>query len=102
MQETLGWTVSQAGDVASANFLGYMAGALAASALAQRPTRWLWLCAGMILSAITTSGGAVVVAFPVWVGLRFCAGVASALCLVLGTAIVLECLDRHARAHLGA
>jgi predicted MFS family arabinose efflux permease len=102
MRETLGWTVSQAGDVASANFLGYMAGALAASALAQRPARWLWLCAGMILSAITTSGGAVVVAFPAWVGLRFCAGVASALCLVLGTAVVLDCLDRHAQAHLGA
>ena len=102
MQETLGWTVAQAGDVASANFLGYMAGALITSALAQRSARWLWLCAGMILSAITTSAGAVVVAFPVWVALRFCAGVASALCLVLGTAVVLECLDRYARLHLGA
>jgi predicted MFS family arabinose efflux permease len=102
MQKTLGWTVAQAGDVASANFLGYMAGAFAASVLAQGPTRWLWLCAGMVLSAVTTSGGAVVVAFPAWVGLRFCSGVTSALCLVLGTALVLECLDRHARPHLGA
>jgi predicted MFS family arabinose efflux permease len=102
MQETLGWTVAQAGDVASANFLGYMAGALVASALAQRPARWRWLYAGMLLSAITTSTGAAVVAFPAWVALRCCAGVASALCLVLGTAVILEYLDRYARVHLGA
>jgi predicted MFS family arabinose efflux permease len=55
MQEALGWTVPQAGDVTSANFLGYMAGALSASTLAHRPTRRLWLSAGMVLSSTTTS-----------------------------------------------
>lgn len=102
MQEALGWTVSQAGDVASANFLGYMVGALAAAALARRPSRQRWLLAGMGLSAATTCAGAVVVAFPVWVGLRFCAGVASALCLVLGTAVVIAFLASRSRVPLGA
>ena len=102
MQEALGWTVSQAGDVASANFLGYMVGALAAAVLARRPTRRVWLFAGMALSAITTAAGTVIIAFPVWAGLRFCSGVASALCLVLGTAVVIEFLVSHSRAPLGA
>jgi predicted MFS family arabinose efflux permease len=102
MQETLGWTVSQAGDVASSNFLGYMAGALAASGLAQRPERRLWLLVGMVLSAATTSTGVVVVSFPAWAGIRFFSGVASAFCLVLGTAVVVEFLASHSQAQLGA
>jgi predicted MFS family arabinose efflux permease len=102
MRETLGWTLSQAGDVASSNFLGYMMGALVASALAARPQRGFWLLAGMILSAATTFAGAVVVSFPLWVGVRFLSGVASAFCLVLGTVVVIEFLVTHSRAQLGA
>jgi predicted MFS family arabinose efflux permease len=102
MQEGLGWTVSQAGDVASANFLGYTAGALAASALAQRSERRLWLFAGMVLSAATTSAGAVIASFPAWLGIRFFSGVATAFCLVLGTAVVIDFLASHSQAQLGA
>lgn len=102
MQETLGWSVSQAGDIASANFLGYMVGALVASNLVQRPERRLWLFVGMALSVVTTAAGAAIVAFPFWMGIRFCSGVASAFCLVLGTAIVIEFLVSHSRAQLGA
>jgi predicted MFS family arabinose efflux permease len=102
MQEALGWTVPQAGDVASSNFLGYMVGALAASGLAQRPERRHWLLTGMVLSAATTSAGAVAVSFPAWIGIRFFSGIASALCLVLGTALILEFLASHAQAQLGA
>lgn len=102
MQETFAWTLSQAGDVASANFLGYMVGALAAATLAQRLTRRYWLCMGMFLSSITTTAGAVGIGVPLWVGLRFCSGVVSALCLVLSTAMVFEYLDRVHRRPLGA
>jgi predicted MFS family arabinose efflux permease len=42
------------------------------------------------------------VAFPVWLVLRFCSGVASAFCLVLSTAVVIELLVSQARAPLGA
>jgi predicted MFS family arabinose efflux permease len=102
MQTALGWTVAQAGDVASANFLGYMLGALAAAALARGAARWRWLVVGMLLSAMTTAMGGVTVAFPAWLGLRFCSGVASAFCLVLSTAIVVELLVSQARTPLGA
>ncbi len=101
-QEALGWNVSEAGDVASANFLGYMIGSLLASVLTQRPDRRFWLLIGMILSAITTFAGAVIVSFPAWLGIRFFAGVGSAFCLILGTAIVIEFLTSHSRPQLGA
>ncbi len=64
MRDALGWSVAQAGDMASANFLGYLVGALIASALTPRAERRRWLCAGMLLSVVTTSAGAVVVSFP--------------------------------------
>jgi hypothetical protein len=56
----------------------------------------------MLLSATTTAAGGGVVAFPAWIVLRFCSGVASALCLVLSTAVVIEFLVSQARAPLGA
>lgn len=102
LQETLGWSVSQAGDVAAANFLGYMIGALVAATLAHRPERRLWLAAGMVASAASTAAGALVVSFAAWLAIRFLSGVASAFCLVLGTAAVVEYLATHGRAQLGA
>jgi predicted MFS family arabinose efflux permease len=102
MQETLGWSVPQAGDVASANFAGYMVGALIASVLAQRPERRFWLLAGMVLIVVSISAGAAVTSFPAWLAIRFLAGVASALCLILGTAVVIESLTSTARPQFGA
>jgi predicted MFS family arabinose efflux permease len=102
MQETLGWSVPQAGDVASANFVGYMVGALIASVLAQRPERRFWLLAGMVLIVVSISVGAAATSFPAWLAIRFLAGVASALCLILGTAVVVESLTSYARPQFGA
>jgi predicted MFS family arabinose efflux permease len=102
MQDALGWTVQQAGDVASANYLGYMLGALLAGALAQRRERPLWLLTGMILAALSILAGAWVTSFPLWLAIRFVAGVASALGLVIGTAIVMEFLTARGRPQLGA
>lgn len=102
MQETFGWSVSQAGDVASANFLGYMIGALVASILTQRAQRRFWLFVGMVLSIATTSAGGVTVSFPAWLGIRFLSGIASAFCLVLSTAMIIEYLASCSRPQLGA
>jgi predicted MFS family arabinose efflux permease len=102
MQETLAWSVAEAGDIASANYLGYLLGAVLASALVHRRQRLHGLLAGMLASAITTFAGAWVVAYPFWLTLRFVAGVASAFCLVLGTAVVVEVFVRHARPQLGS
>ncbi|MDX1514243.1 MAG: YbfB/YjiJ family MFS transporter [Gammaproteobacteria bacterium] len=102
MQDVLGWSVSRAGDVASANFLGYLVGALLASALSKREARWGWLVAGMILSVATTGGGAFITSYSAWLVLRFLSGVASAFCLVLGTVVILEHLARSGAAGFGA
>ncbi|MCC7411494.1 MAG: YbfB/YjiJ family MFS transporter [Gammaproteobacteria bacterium] len=88
LQDALGWSVAQAGDVASANYLGYLLGALAAALLVRRTDRGLWLALGMFASAASTGAGALFESYPAWLALRFVSGVASALCLVIGTAIV--------------
>ncbi len=102
MQETLGWSVSQAGDMASSNFLGYLVGALIASALAQRDERRGWLFAAMLLSVATTAAGGAVISYPSWLGIRFLSGIASAFCLVLSTSMVIEFLATCSRPQLGA
>ena len=102
LQDALGWSVAQAGDVASANYLGYMLGALLAALLARRPARRGWLLVGMILSAGMSGAGALVMALPVWLLIRFWAGVASAFCFVLSTAIVMQHLGRQARPRYSA
>ncbi|MEJ2364624.1 MAG: YbfB/YjiJ family MFS transporter, partial [Deltaproteobacteria bacterium] len=86
----------------SVNFMGYMLGALAASLFAHRPSRRLWLLIGMILSGVTTLAGAVLVSFSAWLEIRFLAGIASAFCFVLGTAIVVDYLSSHCRGQFGA
>jgi predicted MFS family arabinose efflux permease len=102
LREALGWSVAQAGDVASANYLGYLVGALAASALAARHDRRALLLAAMGLSAATTAAGAWTATYPAWLAIRFLAGGASAFCMVLGTAIVVEVLAARGRPDLGA
>ena len=119
MQSELGWTISQAGDVASANFLGYLVGALVAAQLSQSPKRAYWLMFGLLGSAFTTLWGAVLSGAPLpaiaalgtkavnlrltldgvhllwsWMGLRFFSGVFSAFCLVIGTPIIMDRLSQ--------
>ncbi len=102
LREALGWSLAAAGDVASANFLGYLVGALLAAALAQRATRTGWLVAGMLGSVATTALGAVCEGLAAWLLIRLLAGVASAFCLVLGTAVVVEKLVDLRRPGLAA
>lgn len=102
MQAAFGWTVAQAGDVASANFAGYVLGALLAAGFAQRPDRDRWLLAGLLASAVTTAAGAFVVSWPGWLALRFVAGLCSAICLVVGSAMVMAHVAARDRTDLGA
>ena len=102
LRETLGWSLAAAGDVASANFLGYLVGALIAAPLAQRGSRTRWLLVGMVGSAVTTCLGAFVDGLAGWLLIRLLSGVASAFCLVLGTATVVEALVARHRPGLAA
>ncbi len=88
MVEGAGLSPSQAGFIASANFAGYLAGALAASLPGMSPRAWNWLMAALVASAATTAAMAMSEGFWAWVLLRFIGGWASAFILVFTTTLV--------------
>ena len=90
MEEGLGLTKSQAGFIASANFLGYLLGALAASTPRLPGSRRTWLVATLAVSALTTAAMGLTDAVPLFLLLRFVGGVASAFVLVFASTLVLD------------
>jgi predicted MFS family arabinose efflux permease len=102
MAEDLGLTKSQAGLIASANFAGYLAGALAASAQAVPGSPRTWLIGGLSASALTTGLMAVTTSITLFVVLRFIGGVASAFVLVFSSALILDRLAGAGRPDLSA
>ncbi len=111
MAQDLGLTQGQAGLIAAANFLGYLAGALAA-ALGRLPgSPRGWLLAALAVSAATTGAmgwdavfgppGAAWGLIP-FLLLRFLGGAASALVLVFASTLVLERLGAAGRGGLAA
>lgn len=91
MQSDAGLGLAQGGWLASANYLGYLVGALMAARLPWPAT--LQLRAGLFLVFATTLLMGVTVSWPSWLVWRFVAGVASAWVLV-GTSSL--CLPRLA------
>ena len=75
-----GFSLAQSAWVASANYLGYLAGAAASWAFAFRASpaaRW-----GLAAVAVTTLLGAVAHSVVAWIAVRFAAGMASAFVLI--------------------
>src|SRR5215813_777927 len=80
MQEDAHLTLAVGGWLATSNYVGYLLGALVCIVLTPRPTfsiRWGLVGVGLstLLMGFSTSP-------PLWLGLRFLAGVASAFVLV--------------------
>ena len=102
MLEALGWSKVDAGLVASANFLGYLAGALVAGrqVFSSNPRRWLLIA--LVASAATTAGMAVPSQLYMLSGLRFIGGFASAFVIICASALVLEQLSAAGRGSLAA
>lgn len=102
MMEALGLTPGEAGLIASANYAGYLAGALIGATSWLRGSPKGWLVGGLVGGAVTT---AMVALFtdPLLLSLvRFAGGVASAFVLVFGSAVVLERLNAAGRGGLSA
>jgi MFS family permease len=93
MLATLGWSKSDAGLVASANFLGYLVGALLAGRplVASRPRAWL--LTGLGVSALSTVAMAAPSDIAFFATLRFIGGIASAFVIVCASTLVLERLS---------
>ncbi len=102
MVAELGLTEGQAGLIASANFAGYLAGALMAATPILTGSRRAWLLGGLAMSGITTAAVGLVSAMAAFLALRFAGGAASALVLVYGSALVLERLAAAGRGGLSA
>ena len=80
MQDDAGLSIVAGGWLASSNYLGYLLGALAATVW---PLRGNVALIGSLLGiAVVTFAMGLTSAFPLWVVLRFAAGVASALAFI--------------------
>lgn len=102
MLEGSSLSLSAAGLVASANFAGYLAGALLATRAAIARERVFWLRAGLAASIVTTAAMAIDAGAVAWALVRFVAGVASAFVLVFASAVVFGAAAREGRPMLGA
>jgi len=97
MADALGLSKTEAGLIASANFVGYLAGALLAAAPQLPGGRRAWFLGTLAVGVATTAAVGWADTTAAFMLLRFAGGVASAFVLVLGSALV---LDRLARAGL--
>ncbi len=102
MMLTLGLSKSAAGLIASANFAGYLIGALAATRASLPGSPRRWLLGFLILSAVTTAAMALTQALAGFMILRFLGGIASALVLILASSQVLDYLAACHRPQLSA
>ncbi len=102
MMADLGLSKSTSGLIASANFLGYLTGALGASRATLPGSRRVWLLGSLLLSAATTAAMGLTLSVPIFMILRFAGGVASALVLILASALVLDRLAEARRPGLAA
>ncbi len=102
MVERLGLTQAEAGIIASANFLGYLLGALAAAKASLPGGRRRWFLVSLAISAATTAAMALEASVPLFLFLRFASGVASAFVLVCASALVLDRLAMAGRPGLSA
>lgn len=98
----LGLSKAAAGLIASANFAGYLVGAVGAARLTLPGSRRTWLLGALIASALTTAATGLVTTVPAFLLLRFIGGAASALVLILASALVLDRLAEAGRPGLAA
>ncbi len=101
MVEALGLTKAAAGLVASANFLGYLAGALLA-ATRLPGSRRTWLLAALAANALCLAAMAATTTLALFLVLRLAAGIASAFCLIFSSALVLDRLATAGRGGLSS
>ena len=101
MIEALGLSKSQAGLIASANFLGYLVGAFAAAAPLPGGKR-RWFVVALAASALTTGAMAATDSLVAFLVLRFLGGAASAFVLILASSLVLDRLATAGRPGLAA
>jgi predicted MFS family arabinose efflux permease len=102
MQEALGFSAGQAGLIASANFAGYLAGALLASVVHMPGGRRAWLVGALATSTAATIAMSSWPSVPLFVAIRFVGGAAGAFAIVIATAMTVEASTSTGRSGLMA
>ena len=102
MMLALGLSKSAAGLIAAANFAGYLAGALGTSRATLRGPQILWLVGALVMSAASTAAMGLTSSLAGFLILRFLGGFASALVLILASALVLDQLAAMGRPKLAS
>lgn len=100
MQQDAGLTIAAGGLLASANYLGYLLGALSAMVIRIPPERAIR--GGLVAVAAVTLAMALPLPFAAWAVLRLLAGVASAWLLISVSAWGLEALAAYQRPFLNS
>lgn len=100
MAEDLGLSKSAAGLIASANYAGYLAGALLAATPWIRGSRRRWMLCSLAASALTGAMMALTTSVVLMMAIRFISGVASAFVLIFASSLVLDRLRAHGRSGL--
>jgi predicted MFS family arabinose efflux permease len=100
MQDEFGLTLAEGGWLASANYVGYLAGALSATLVADVARRGA-IRLGLASIALSTLAMGATDSFAAWMVLRFVPGFASAWVLVCVSTWSLELLGRAGRPALG-
>jgi predicted MFS family arabinose efflux permease len=98
MQEDFALSVSEGGWLATANYLGYLAGSLSVIGMRIRPTAAIR--AGLLVIGLSTAAMGLEQRFLLWVVLRAAAGIASAWVLIFVSAWALERLALLGRSDL--
>jgi len=91
MQEDAGVSIAEGGWLASANYLGYLLGALSVVAVRIRAARAIR--GGLVTIGLATLGMGLHDSFAIWIALRAVAGIASAWVLICVSAWCLERLE---------
>jgi predicted MFS family arabinose efflux permease len=102
MAEALQLTASQAGLIASANYLGYLLGALFAARPGLSGSRRRWLLAALATSATCTAGMALTPSLAPMLVLRLISGFAGAVAIIMAIALVVERLSADGRGTLAS
>jgi predicted MFS family arabinose efflux permease len=102
MIDGLGLTKAAAGLIASANFLGYLVGALLATMPWLRGRRRGWLLGALVVSAGSTLAMGLTASLAAFLALRCIGGAASAFVLILASALVLDGVTAAKRPGLAA
>ncbi|MCK7612777.1 YbfB/YjiJ family MFS transporter [Roseibium sediminicola] len=102
MGDALRLPADDAGLIASANFVGYLAGALMGASRSLPGSPRFWFLGGLMTSALTSAAMAMTTALAAFLAIRFLSGIASAFVLVFSTTLILERLAASGRAGLSA